>query len=62
MEPGRSRGTKSLTLLIPQLGREGGPDPARLRDLEPTGPPDRTYKVVLPANRAKLEHPNTAIH
>jgi len=52
MEPGRSRGTKSLTLLIPQLGREGGPDPARLRDLEPTGPPDRTYKVVFAGDAA----------
>ena len=51
---GSRRSTKSLTLVIPErmgpsvLGRTmpfTEEDNSKLRDLEPTGPPDRTYKV-----------------
>ena len=54
---GSRRSTKSLTLVIPEhanitrhghgLGvfRDREELSGKLRDLEPTGPPDRTYKV-----------------
>ena len=58
---GARRSTKSLTLVIPD--RMGSSmiarnvaypeeDHSKLRDLEPTGPPDRTYKVVFAGDAA----------
>ena len=53
---GSRRSTKSLTLVIPDrmgssmMGRGmnySEEDHSKLRDLEPTGPPDRTYKVSI---------------
>ena len=57
---GSRRSTKSLTLVIPdnRIGSSmsssmisrgmaySEEDHSKLRDLEPTGPPDRTYKVA----------------
>jgi len=63
---GSRRSTKSLTLVIPD-NRMGSSmsssmisrgmayseeDHSKLRDLEPTGPPDRTYKVVFAGDAA----------
>ena len=57
---GSRRSTKSLTLVIPEhaaISRQGHglgvfrdreELSGKLRDLEPTGPPDRTYKVRKP--------------
>ena len=57
---GSRRSTKSLTLVIPEhanIARQGHGIgvfrdreelSGKLRDLEPTGPPDRTYKVRKP--------------
>ena len=58
---GSRRSTKSLTLVIPErmgptIMARGGmypeEDHSKLRDLEPTGPPDRTYKVVFAGDAA----------
>ena len=61
---GSRRSTKSLTLVIPEhaaisrqnhgLGvfRDREEVTGKLRDLEPTGPPDRTYKVVFAGDAA----------
>jgi len=58
---GSRRSTKSLTLVIPDrmgssmMGRGmnySEEDHSKLRDLEPTGPPDRTYKVVFAGDAA----------
>lgn len=51
---GSRRSTKSLTLVIPDSPhfRERPENFSKLRDLEPTGPPDRTYKVVFAGDAA----------
>jgi len=63
---GSRRSTKSLTLVIPdnRIGSSmsssmisrgmaySEEDHSKLRDLEPTGPPDRTYKVVFAGDAA----------
>jgi len=53
MRGGRRRQTQSLSLHMPsRTARQDTEQMRQLRDLEPTGPPDRTYKVVFAGDAA----------